>query len=362
MLSAEKQLAPLTPWARRAWEKSESMTHVRFQADGQKEFESRVRAGAKITGALFQRMTAAWGDLGALEKKQHELVTKLRELPKNNLEARRRLVGELAGVPAKIDALRWAKEMSQLAPETTTPLRFASMADKLPSLGRSLGEGMRAAIDELIWTVRIDDLAYSEVITHDGPDLATMYRLATTNCLAGWPHDVSLLAYCIDPNKRMIVTKNQAGEERRAMMRIVERQDPGHEGQPMLVLERTYPDRVSEEEKQRLVEHMLRRATEMGIPAAYPTEYYWDASKTQRGQGAGLIDMNRVIDDLNRRYHTKSEHLTIKVLNRAGNVATEYIDSAPLAGARDAGNVQMRKYQGRQDNAYENKFVILSPE
>lgn len=248
-----------------------------------------------------------------------------------------------------------------MTPETTTPLRFAEMAQILPSLGRELGPRMRAVVEELVWTIRLDDLSYSQVITHDGPSLEMMLKLVSGTCIAG-PADSAFLAYCIDPNKRMIYTKNERGETRRAVLRLVERQDQGHVGEPMLLLECPYPrGTTTQEERQRLIEHALRRATEMGIPAAYPTEYYWDASKTGRFNGQVVNDMNAVIEDLNRRYGTTNEKKAVRVVSPAGNMPQEYIDSAPTRGAAGAGNAEVRRYPGTQDNAYENLFVILSP-
>ncbi|MCK6548590.1 hypothetical protein L6R52_22270 [Myxococcota bacterium] len=354
---AARQLEVLAGDQVRLWKQDSVMTHVRFDANGKAEFDKRVTSGAGIAKGISERMTASWGDLVQLKQKHAELTAQLRQVDKNDLAARRPLVKEIGELPAKIEAMEWAQELAAMTPATTTPLRFSQMADKIPSLARMLGPGMEAALNELTWTVRIDDLSFSQVVTNDGPDLSTMYKLAVMQCLRGWPQDTALMPYLVDANKRMIVTKNQAGEERRAIMRIVTRTDEGHVGEPMLVLERSYPDNQAEEEKQRLVEHMLRRAVEMGISAAYPTEYYWDASKT----GRRLLDMNAVLEDLNRRYDTTSEIKVTKVTNRAGNNNPEYIDSAPLNGAADAGNVQMRRYNGLEDKTYENKFLILTP-
>lgn len=354
---AKKQLADLTAEQQRAWMKPEVMTHVRFDAAGKEAFDKRVTSAAAIGGKLLANMTAVWGELDVLRGRQKELAAQLRNIDKNDRAARLPLTREINDLPMKIDAMSWAKELAGMTPETTTPLRFAELGEKLPGLARLLGPAFDPVVNELAWTIRIDDLSYSQVVTNDGPDLSTMYRLATSQCLRGWPQDAALLAYCVDANKRMIVTKNQAGEERRAMMRLVARTDEGHVGEPMLVLERAYPDNQTEEEKQRLVEHMLRRAVEMGISAAYPTEYYWDSAKTARH----IMDMNRVLEDLNRRYDTTSKIEVTKVTSRAGNVNPEYIDSAPLGGVGNAGVVGIRRYNGQQDNTYENRFLILTP-
>ncbi|MCK6545984.1 hypothetical protein L6R52_08950 [Myxococcota bacterium] len=357
---AARQLKVLTAEQRALWEKPAAMNHVRLSKAARGELDDRVNAAAAFGRALGARMEAAWGDLDALRETHGALVDELRNLPKKSVEKRRALIGQLSGLPARIHAMEWARELAALTPATTTPLRFAKLAEELPAMGRLLGPGMRPAVEELLWTIRIDDLQYSEVTTHDGPDLATMTRLASTNCLGG--NLTAILAYCLDPNKKMIVTKNQAGEERRAVVRLVERQDAGHVGEPMLVLERTYPDSASEEEKQRLVEHVLRRAAEMGIAAGYPTEYYWDVKATNRfAHNAAVQDTKKVLEDLERRYEATAERLTMKVVNRAGNMPREYIDSAPVGGAADAGNMQQRQYHSDQDLQYENVFVVLEP-
>jgi hypothetical protein len=130
----------------------------------------------------------------------------------------------------------------------------------------------------------------------------------------------------------------------------------------MLVLERTYPDNATSDEKQRIIEHALRRASEMGIAVAYPTEYYWDVRKTNRFAGnAAVEEMNEVLKDLNRRYGTRSQKQIMQVINRAGNTQQEYIDSAPPNGAAGRGQVGVRQYPGNQDVQFENEFLILEP-
>jgi hypothetical protein len=363
-----RALRSLTPDQRQEWEKSQTMTHVRFQGNAQREFDARVNSAAKLAGEVYKRMTAAWGDVRALERKHANIVEQLRNIPKGDAAARKRVLRELDSAPSKIQAMRWAKELSQMTPATTTPLRFARMADNLTSLGRMLGPDSRPMIEELMWTIRIDDLAYSEVVTGDGPDLEKMLKLVSGTCIGGG-NDSALLAYCVDPNKRMIYTHGQNGENRRAVLRLVERQDQGHAGEPMLLLECPYPrGQITKDERHRLIEHALRRAADMGVSVAYPTEYYWDASKTSRFQGQAVNDMNAVIEDLNRRYNTKLEMgpnnaptVALRVLNPAGNMPQEYIDSAPTQGARGAGQAEIRRYNGQQDHVYENRFVVLSP-
>lgn len=360
---AEAQLAALSPDAKRKWQDGQIMTHVRFDAQGQEEFDKRVGRAATLATALFGNMEKAWGKLEDLQKKHAELVEQIHNVPKNDVQGRRAaLVGEIGRIPAKIGALEWAHELANMTPATATPMHFAQLADKIPSMMRMLGENGHAVLNELTWTVRIDDLSYSQVTTYDRVDLAAMYRSISigTGCLRGWPTKTDMLAYFVDGNKRMVLTRNQAGEERRAMVRIVERQDAGHVGEPMLLLERAYPDTATDEEKQRLIEHTLRRAVEMGIPAAFATEYYWDAAKTRRAATYKLQDMNVVLEDLNRRYGTTWEKVAIQVLNRAGNMPSEYLDSAPT-NMNMRGEIGARYYQGNVDQTFENEFVILEP-
>ncbi|HWS25816.1 MAG TPA: hypothetical protein VN259_04500, partial [Xanthomonadales bacterium] len=143
------------------------------------------------------------------------------------------------------------------------------------------------------------------------------------------------------------------------------REDAGHRGEPMLILERAYPDAQDKEEKRRLMEHVVRRARAMNIAAAFPTEYYWDAASTRRGARKGIVDMNDVIEDLNRRYGTVVERRTLTVTNPAGLSPSIYIDSAPYElshigrmPSRKTG-VRARRYDGRVDNSYTNIFMVL---
>jgi hypothetical protein len=355
--ATKAQLASLSPEARRQWEEGKTMTHVRFDQNGEAEFEKRIATAANIGRALLDRMTRAWGAYEALVQKRDATVAQLRNVDKNDRETRKRLLGEMESIPAKVAAFEGAKTLAELTPATTTPLQFSQLADMLPNLGRLLGESAEPALNELAWTLRIDDLSYTQVVTHDRLDLAAMYRgiAIGTGCLNHWPQKLDFLAYCVDANKRMIMVKNQAGQERRAVMRLVERQDDGHVGEPMLLLERTYPDQATEEEKRLIIEHMLRRATDMGIAACYATEYYKGAQTARR-----IADLDQVLEDLNRRYHTTSSTEWLWVLNRAGNMPQEYLDSAPR-GRQMVGKVGERYYPGNADTKFENEFVILQP-
>jgi hypothetical protein len=359
--AAHRALQSLTPEQRRIWEKTEKATYQRFEGDARADFESRVRSAAVIAAALKKRMVDAWGDPSELSRTQAALIAELRAIDKNDLAKRRRVAKDLESLPSKLRALEWAEELSAMKPETTNPPQFGRMADILPSLARRLGPLFAPVIDELVWTIRVDHLAYSEVVTEDGPNLDLMQKLVAGTCITG-PEDSAFLAYAIDPNKRMIYTRNSVGEVRRAVLRLVERQDPEHVGQPMLVLECPYPRAVAtQEDRQRLIEHAVRRAMAMGIAVAFPTEYYWDASKTRRFKGQDMNDMNAVIEALGREHGAAPIRTTIHVLNPAGNTPQEYIDSAPLKGAQGAGMAGVRRYHGNRDTQYENHFVILSP-
>jgi hypothetical protein len=100
----------------------------------------------------------------------------------------------------------------------------------------------------------------------------------------------------------------------------------------------------------------------MGIAAAYPTEYYWDVKNTNRFRGhQDVEDTKAVIEDLNRRYGTTAEQKAIEVTNYASNLDEEYVDSSPVNGVADAGNVQQRLYDSTDDFSYDNMFMILEP-
>ncbi len=354
--AAERQLASLTPGQRAQWMASESMTHVRFGRDGQARFDARVRAAARLGQALHERMTKAWGELGALRAQQEHLAGELRALDKND-PSRRERVEQIRELPRRIEALAWAESLSQLSPDTTTPLRFEALAEQLPRIAKAYDGKNDAALFALGRVLRINDLSYSHVVSDDGPSLGTINRLFT-NCVR-WP-SAEAMAYMADANKRIIVTRNQAGEERRAVLRLVERMDVGHEGEPMLLLERSYPNEATRDEKQRLIEHTVRRAADLGVPVALPTEYYWDIRQTSRFQGSQVEEMNDVIEGLQARYDMTARQEVLQVRNVAGNMASEYIDSAP-PDVHHAGQMGVRRYPGNADTVYANKFVLLEP-
>ncbi len=351
-----QQLSMLTPQARAAWMKSAQVAHVRFAGDGQAQFNKRVNVVARFGKAIEERLVEAWGPLDALQARRDELAETLRNVDKNAPE-RAQWVEEIRHLPPQIEALAWARQLAELTPDTITPHGFAALAKGIRPVKKLAGDELGPALAQLSRIIRIDDLSYSHVISDDGWPLATFERLLK-DCVH-WPSSAAL-AYLADANKRIIVTKGQGGQERRAVVRIVKRTDPGREREGMLVLERAYPDAQSQEEKGRLIEHTLRRALEMGISAAFPTEYYWDAAKTARGQARGIVDMNAVIEDLNARYGTTAEKKVLTVVNPAGNTAEEYIDSAPKQIA-DRGQMQVRRYPGNADHQYQNEFMVLEP-
>ncbi len=221
-----------------------------------------------------------------------------------------------------------------------------------------VGPAGAQAMDALQHTLKMSDISYSQVVTDDGPDFSSIYKMATTNCLK-WPgYGGEVLGYQADPNKRFILTKDQAGEMRRAVMRLVERQDEGHKGEPMLILERTYPDTVTEEEKQRLMEHTIRRAAQMGVPCGFATEYYWNQG---RAGARGGVDMKAVLEDLSKRYGTEVEDKPVQMLNRASNFNCDYLDSNAPGGAAGAGRVSYRGHREKTDKAFENRFIVMTP-
>lgn len=355
---AEAHLGPLTDAARKAWMQPQVMMHVRFEGEGEAKFHGRVADSAKLGQLLAGRMEEAWGKLDDLVAKQGELATKLRNVDKNDRKARAPLVREIRGLPAKIKGLEWAKQVAAMTPETITPSKFLALGDEVLDIRGLVGPAGQAATDALQHTLKMSDISYSQVVTDDGPDFPSIYKLATTNCLK-WPgYGGEVLGYQADPNKRFIVTKNQAGEMRRAVMRLVERQDEGHVGEPMLILERTYPDSVTEEEKQRLMEHTIRRAAQMGIPCGFATEYYWNNG---RAGARGGVDMKAVLEDLSKRYGTEVEDKPVQLLNRASNFNCDYLDSDAPGGARGAGQVSYRGHKQKTDKAFENRFIVMTP-
>ncbi|MBK6689583.1 MAG: hypothetical protein IPG45_34280 [Deltaproteobacteria bacterium] len=356
---AEKHLACLTPAQRQKWMEPVTMNHVRFTGAGKKAFDERISESAKLGELVYSRAVEAWGPLADLEAKHAGLVEQLRQIDKNNRAARRPIAAQMTGLPAKIETLRWAKKVAEMTPGNMTPEKFQRLANDIPTIKKRLGAHAEAALDQLVWTLRLSDIQYSEVTTTDNPSLTTMFNLIQKGgtCIAGSVGP--LWAYIVDANKKYMVTAGAAGEQRRVIMRLVERQDAGHVGQPMLILERTYPDRTDSEERQRLIEHMVRRAADMGVACGFATEYYWDASKTGR---AGIADMNKVIEDLCRRYGTVAEHKIMSATNRASNLKSEYLDSAPPNGAAGAGVVGVRTQNQQVDKVFENKFVVLTPE
>lgn len=365
---ADAQLQSLSAEQRKLWEAPRAMTHIRLEDEAKAKFLERVGHAAKVSGALLERMTEAWGEIPALEQTLSETTAQLRDLKKDDVAARKKLTQKVDGLPRRLEALRWAQAVASFDADNVTPEGFLDKASYLDKMFRAVSPGGEAAVRELMWTMRLGDVDYTEVVSNDAPELSDIYKVSTTNCLSFPGYGGEVLAYAVDANKRMVMTQNAAGEPRRAVLRIVERQDEGFAGQPMLLLERTYPDTVSHEEKQRLVEHAMRRAEEMGISCAFATEYYWDASKTQR---ANIIDMNAVIDDLAKRYGYDSEVKVSVVKNRSSNMNVEYLDSAPLPNADARGRAGYRGFPNRhtagweqqigQDKDFDNEFVIMTP-
>lgn len=354
--AAETQLACLSRQQRAAWGEALRMTHIRFQGEGLQTFQERVASAAARGALLLDRLEGAWGKLADLEAKHANLLEQLREHKKSAREVRAPLIQQNRDLPEKIEILRWTKHVAELAPEKITPERFEKLGMEINSIEPKLGPNAAEAMKALRVLLRVNDLQYSEVISYDNAPASLLLELSTTNCLS-WPARAnSVMAYLFDPNKKVIVTESAKGEKRRAVLRLVERQDEGHVGEPMLLLERSYPNEASVEERQRLLEHTLRRGAAMGIAVCFATEYYWDASKTSRGL---KTDMNKVLEDLCLKYGTDVEKKVITVLNRKSNMSEEYLDSDSPANIR--GVASDRTHRGQADKAFENEFVILSP-
>src|SRR5262249_4465806 len=122
--ATDQQLACLSPEARKKWEQGETMTHVRFDQNGQVEFNKRIATAANIGKALHQRMGEAWSAEEALGEKRDAAVAQLRNVGKNDRAGRSRILADLDSIPAKLDAMQRVRELSELTPETTTPLQF----------------------------------------------------------------------------------------------------------------------------------------------------------------------------------------------------------------------------------------------
>ncbi len=356
---AEAHLGPLSDSARKAWLEPQVMMHVRFEGEGEAKFHGRVADSAKLGKLLSGRMEKAWGKLDDLKTQQADLAGKLRNVNKNDNKARGALVREIRGLPAKIKGLEWASQVASMTADNITPSKFLQLGDSVMDMRRLVGPAGAKAIDALQHSLKMSDISYSQVVTDDGPGFDQIFKLATTACL-NWPgYGGEVLGYQADPNKRFLITKNQAGEHRRSVMRIVERQDEGHVGEPMLILERTYPDSATQEEKQRLMEHTIRRAAQMGVPCGFATEYYWNGGN----EGArGGVDMKAVLEDLSKRYGTDVDDRAVQLLNRASNFSCDYLDSNAPGGAAGAGRVSYRGHKEKTDKAFENRFIVMTPQ
>ncbi len=368
---AETHLACLTGEAAAQWKTAQRMTHIRFEGDGEQVFLQRLQRTALIGNAILERLNESWGPLDEIQTKRDALVVRIRQIDKSkDREEWLGLVREVEDLPKQIEAIEWATTLAELTPENVTPERFARLADRIPSFRKVFGPPLDDAMEELVWTIRLAGISYSRVVTDDGPDLPTMYAMTVDRAKTGggclnWPggHGEGM-AYWTDPNKRMIVTRNAAGQERRAMMRLVERQDEGHEGEPMLIIDKAYPPfEANHDEKRRLIEHLLRRASSMGIACGFATEYYWDASKTNRFSGhQQFADMNEILLDLCKRYGTEVDKKEMKLLTRMGNTGEEYMDSDPPQGQRGVATVRRWIHNFQQDSkVFENEFIVLVP-
>jgi hypothetical protein len=360
--NAGHQLKSLNADQRAKFVEGRETIHVRFSGNGEQEFRKRISIAVESGTNLLARMEKSWGSIAEVRAEHARLAGTLRGIDSNQRAARKPLVNLIQPLSERKVAMEYAEKLASVAPERIGPMAFAQLGQRLKSLMPLLGTDAEPLLVELGKALKIDDLAHSEVLSTDRPDLATI-EAGLADCVK-WP-STDAMGYLTDANLRFIVTRAADGKVCRAIMRLVERQDEGHRGEPMLILERAYPDAQDKEDKRRLMEHAVRRAREMNIAAAFPTEYYWDAASTRRGAKKGIVDMNDVIEDLNRHHGTVVERRTLAVTNPAGTSPSIYIDSAPWElshigriPSRKTG-VKARRYDGRIDNTYTNIFMVL---
>lgn len=359
---AEHQLKSLNAEQRAQFIEGLEMLHVRFSGNGEQVFHERVESAARLAAELLARMEKAWGPIDQVRAEHARLAETLRRIDKSDCVAREPLVARIQPLSDQKAAMDHAATLARLTPEHLSPTSFARLDQRLKSLVRVSWPEIEPLVRALGKALNIDDLACSEALSTDCPDLATI-EAVLADCVK-WP-STDAMGYLTDANLRFIVTHGADGKVCRAIMRLVERQDAGHRGEPMLILERAYPDAQGKEDKRRLMEHAMQRARALNIAVAFPAEYYWDAASTRRGAKRGIVDMNDVIEDLNRRYGTVVARRTLTVTNPAGLSPSIYIDSAPYAlshigkiPSRKTG-VKARRYDGRVDNTYTNIFMVL---
>jgi hypothetical protein len=361
---AEHQLKSLDAGQRAQFIEGQEMLHVHFSGNAEQAFHERVEIAARAGARLLARMQATWGSIDHVQAEHARLVEALRLIDNDDRARREPLLHQIQPLSDRKVAMEYAGKLANLAPERIGPTAFEALGRRRKSLVRLLGPEAEPTVRELGQALRIDDLAYSEALSTDRPDLATI-ETVLADCVK-WP-STDAMGYLTDANLRFIVVHAADGRVCRAIMRLVERQDEEHRGEPLLILERAYPDAQGKDEKRRLMEHAVRRAGAMHVAVAFPAEYYWDASSTRRGARKGIVDMNDVIEDLSRRYGTRIERRTLMVTNPAGLSPSIYIDSAPYDLAhigripsRKTG-VKARRYDGRVDNTYSNIFIVLDP-
>lgn len=359
---AEHQLKSLNAEQRAQFIAGLEMLHVRFSGNSERVFRERVECAARIGAELLVRMEKAWGPIDKLRAEHARQVETLRRIDKSDRVAREPLVTRIQPLSDQKAAMDHATKFARLTPEHLSPISFARLDQHLKSLVRVSWPDVEPLVHALGKALNIDELDYSEALSTDCPDLATI-ETVLADCVK-WP-STDAMGYLTDANLRFIVTHATDGKVCRAIMRLVERQDAGHRGEPLLILERAYPDAQDKEDKRRLMEHAMRRARALNIAVAFPAEYYWDAASTRRGAKKGIVDMNDVIEDLNHRYGTVVARRTLTVTNPAGLSPSIYIDSAPYDLShigripnRKTG-VKARRYDGRVDNTYSNIFMLL---
>lgn len=359
---AGHQLKSLNAEQRAQFIAGQEMLHVRFPGDSEQAFRERVGIAAGAGADLLACMEKAWGPIDAVRAEHARLVETLRHVDSDDRSAREPLLARVRPLSDRKVAMDLAEQFARLTPEHLSPSAFAKLGQRLKPLVRASVPAAEPLLRVLRQALDIGDLACSEALSTDRPDLATI-EAVLADCVK-WP-STDAMGYLTDANLRFVVTHAADGKVCRAILRLVERQDAGHRGEPLLILERAYPDAQDKEDKRRLMEHAVRRARAMDIAAAFPAEYYWDASSTRRGAKRGIVDMNDVIEDLNCRHGTVVARRTLTVTNPAGLSPSIYIDSAPYElshigriPSRKTG-VKARRYDGRVDNTYTNIFIVL---
>jgi hypothetical protein len=349
----EPQLACLSLAQRTEWMQPREYLSLRFQGDSFAKFEERAKTAAALAAEALIPVSATLGTLDAARERHASVVEELRSIPKNERE-RRIAAGEEASRCAK--DVQILEHLTQLATERMDPERLKQLGASLKKFEDVLGAERTAAFAE---ATKIDDLQYTSGRTYEDPPAATRFKLSAIGCMS-WP-DGTALSECCDANKHLLCTDSEKYGIVQGTLRIVEATDGSG---PALLLERLYPD-LALEEKARLIDHALMRAEAMRVPLLLPEEYFWSCDKWTRTAPTGSVKipaMNEVIAELAQLHGAtmSPEPKEVQVKAVIGQVGAEYIDSAPIGGAKYKGHAQARRY-GPQDATFDNAFTVLLP-